>query len=88
MAVQYQDRAPFGWIIQVGDTIITRGKGLAYGPDLRSFWAEGYGMASRLLFIRLLQQYFVLKWNNVDGNQIICDNEDLLIRIESILLWT
>jgi hypothetical protein len=33
-----------GWVFQVGNHIIARGKGPAYGPDPRSFWAEGYIM--------------------------------------------
>ena len=60
----------------------------SYGPDPRSFRAEGYGMASGLLFIHLLQQHFAITWSNERGNKLICDNEGLLIRIEKTLTWT
>ncbi len=81
-------RGSFGWVLQIGNTIIARGKGPAYGPDPRSFRAEGYGMASGLLFIHLLQQHFAITWSNERGNKLICDNEGLLIRIEKTLTWT
>jgi hypothetical protein len=49
-------RASFGWILQIGDTEIAKGKGPAYGNDPRSFRAEGYGMASALVYLRLLHK--------------------------------
>jgi hypothetical protein len=57
-------RGSFGWVLQIGSQIIARGKGPAYGPDPRSFRAEGYGMASGLLFLRVIQQYAKIKWSN------------------------
>jgi hypothetical protein len=75
-------------VVQVGDQIIARGKGPAYGDDPRSFRAEGYGMGSGLLFLKLLQEHFHLDWTNPKGNQLICDNEGLLIRIEKTLGWS
>jgi hypothetical protein len=80
-------RGSFGWIIQAGNTIIARGKGPAYGPEPRSFRAEGYGMASGLLFLSLLKQHFDLEWTQNLDNFLICDNEGLLIRIEKTLKW-
>jgi hypothetical protein len=48
-------RASYGWIIQIGEHQIARGKGPTFGSDPRSFRAEGYGMASAMLYLRLLQ---------------------------------
>jgi hypothetical protein len=80
-------RGSFGWVVQVGDKIIARGKGPAYGPGPRSFRAEGYGMGSGLLFIHLLQQHFLINWNQMQGNKLICNNEGLLTCIETMLSW-
>jgi hypothetical protein len=52
----YPGRASYGWILQIGDTKIAQGNGPAYGDDPRSFQAEGYGMASALLYLHLLQR--------------------------------
>jgi hypothetical protein len=80
-------RGSYGWVLRVGQRIIARGKGPAHGPDPRSFRAEGYGMASGLLFLQLLVQHYHIDWTNDNGNKIICDNEGLLIRIEATLGW-
>jgi hypothetical protein len=45
-------RASYGWILQIGDIQIAKGKGPTFGDDPRSFRAEGYGMA---LYLRLMQ---------------------------------
>jgi hypothetical protein len=80
-------RGLFGWVLQMGNQIIARGKGPAYGPDPRSFRAEGYGMASGLIFLRVVQPHFNIEWSNACGNKLICDNEGLLIQIEKMLGW-
>jgi hypothetical protein len=49
-------RASYGWIIQIGEHQIAKGKGPTFGSDPRSFRAEGYGMASAMLYLQLLQQ--------------------------------
>jgi hypothetical protein len=72
-------RGSYGWVLRVGQRIIARGKGPAHGPDPRSFRAEGYIMASGLLFLLLLLQHYHIDWTNDNGNKIICDNEGLLI---------
>jgi hypothetical protein len=77
-------RASFGWIIQIGTTIIAKGKGPTFGDDPRSFRAEGYGMASAIIFTCLLQQQtddFTRAKDSI--NKLICDNEGLLIWIVS-----
>ena len=81
-------RGSFGWVLQVGSTILARGKGPAFGPDPRSFRAEGYGMGSGLLYLRLLQQQFNLEWSTRRHCKLICDNAGLLIRIETTLKWS
>jgi hypothetical protein len=48
----------FGWVLQVGNCIFARGNRPAYSPDPQLFQAEGYGMASVLLFLQLLKQQF------------------------------
>jgi hypothetical protein len=81
-------RGSFGWVVQVGDRIIARGKGPAYGPDPRSFRAEGYGMASGLSFLLILKQYYKMACPPSRGTKLICNNEGLLIRIEKTLAWS
>jgi hypothetical protein len=81
-------RASYGWILQIGNTPITKGKGPAYGDDPRSFHVEGYGMASGLLFLQLLQCLYEFQRGRRTTNIIICDNEGLLTRIEEASQWT
>ncbi len=81
-------RASYGWVIQIGDTQIAKGKGPTFGDDPRSFRAEGYGMASALLYLRLLQREYGIKRDNTTTNMLICDNEGLLIRVEKANEWT
>jgi hypothetical protein len=80
-------RASHGWILQIGTTKIAKGKGPTFGDDPRSFRAEGYGMASALLYLRLLQQEFNIKCGRRMTSMLICDNEGLLIRIETANAW-
>lgn len=80
-------RASYGWIIQIGDFPIARGKGPALGDDPRSFRAEGYGMASGLQYLRLIQQTFEFDRISTSHNTIICDNKGLLERIEEASTW-
>jgi hypothetical protein len=54
----------------------------------RATTAEGYGMASGLLFLQIIQQHYQVDWNIMNGHQLICDNKGLLIRIETTLKWT
>jgi hypothetical protein len=79
-------KGSFGWVIQVGDTIIACGKGLAYGPDPCLFGAKGYGMGSGLLFLYLLQQHFSSTWNP-QQSKLICNNKGLLMRIKKTMAW-
>ncbi len=81
-------RASYGWIIQIGSTEIAKGKGPTHGNDPRSFRAEGYGMASSLLYLRLLQRQFDFQRERRTTNIIICDNQGLLTRIEEAVEWT
>jgi hypothetical protein len=81
-------RASYGWVIQIGDTQIAKGKGPTFGDDPRSFRAKGYGMASALLYLRLLQREYGIKRDNTTTNMLICDNEGLLIRVEKANEWT
>jgi hypothetical protein len=80
-------RASFGWIIQIGNSVITKGKGPTYGDDPHSFRAEGYGMASALVFTSLLHQQFEFTRATDSVNKLICDNARLLIRIEESSQW-
>jgi hypothetical protein len=80
-------RASYGWIIQIGATPIVKGKGPAHGDDPRSFRAEGYGMASALVYLRLLQQHLEFHRERRTANYLICDNEGLLTRIEEAASW-
>jgi hypothetical protein len=84
----FPGRASYGWILQIGDTKIFRGKGPAYGDDPRSFRAEGYGMASALLWLRLLQRQTGFVRDTTTTNILICDNQGLLTRIEEATKWT
>jgi hypothetical protein len=81
-------RASYGWILQIGNTPIAKGKGPTFGDDPRSFRAEGYGMASALLYLRLLQRQYDFKRERNTTNMLICDNEGLLIRIEKANSWS
>ncbi len=81
-------RASYGWIIQIGSTEITKGKGPTHGDDPRSFRAEGYGMASSLLYLRLLERQFNFQRKRRTTNIIICDNQGLLTRKEEAVKWT
>ena len=80
-------RASYGWILQIGDTKIARGKGPTYGDDTRSFRAEGYGMASALLYLRMIQRERRFTRDRRSINTIICDNEGLLLRIAEASEW-
>jgi hypothetical protein len=80
-------RASFGWILQIGTTKIARGKGPTYGDGPRSFRAEGYGMASALVYLRILYKHFEIKRERTSINKIICDNKGLLTRIEESSEW-
>jgi hypothetical protein len=44
-------RASYGWILQIGSMQIAKGKGPAFSDDPCSFQAEGYSMASALLYL-------------------------------------
>jgi hypothetical protein len=66
---------------------VAKGKGPAYGDDPRSFRAEGYGMASALVYLSLLQQQFKFTRNCRTTNIIISDNQGLLTRIEETIHW-
>jgi hypothetical protein len=44
-------KGSFGWVLQVGNLPIAKGKGRVQGSDPRSFRAEGYGMSSGLLYL-------------------------------------
>jgi hypothetical protein len=81
-------RASYGWIIQIGQTPIAKGKGPTYGDNPRSFRAEGYGMASALLYFCLLQRRFEFQRDRRSTNMLICNNEGLLKRIETAASWT
>jgi hypothetical protein len=80
-------RTSFGWIIQLGTTQIAKGKGPAHGDDPRLFRAEGYGMASALLYLRLLQQHIPFTRQIQSVKKLICDNSGLLTRIEESSAW-
>ncbi len=84
----YPGRASFGWILQIGETKSAKGKGPAYGDDPRSFRAEGYGMASALVYLRLLQRQTNFTRTPEARNILICDNQGLLTRIEESLQWS
>jgi hypothetical protein len=79
--------ASFGWIIQIGTTKIAKAKGPVHGVDPRSFRAEGYGMASALLYLRLLKDHFEFTRTRTSVNKLICDNKGLLTRIEAASEW-
>jgi hypothetical protein len=68
-------RASYGWILQIGTTQIAKGKGPTHGGDPRSFPAKGYGMASVLLYLRLLQRQIEFIRDKQSTNTIICDNQ-------------
>jgi hypothetical protein len=78
----------YGWILQIGDTPVAKGKGSAYGNDPRSFHAEGYGMASALVYLRLLQRHTDFTRDKRSKNIIICNNQGLLKRIEEAIHWS
>jgi hypothetical protein len=80
-------RASFGWILQIGNTPIAKGNGPTYGNDPRSFRAEGYGMTSALLYLRLLQRLVEFSRYPTSVNKIICNNKGLLIRIGEASKW-
>ena len=44
-------------------------------------------MGSGLVFLCLLQLHYYLDWTTLRGNKLICNNEGLLIRIETTLQW-
>ena len=83
----FPGRASFGWVIQLGNTRIARGKGPAYGDDPRSFRAEGYGMASALVYLSLLLQLTPAPCKRNTTNILICDNQGLLTRISEAVTW-
>jgi hypothetical protein len=78
----------YGWILQIGDTEIVKGKGPAYGDDPRSFRGKGYGMASALLYLRLLQRQIGFTRDDTTNNILICDNQGLLTRIKETTQWS
>jgi hypothetical protein len=80
-------RASYGWILQIGNTPIAKGKGPTFGDDPGLFRAEGYGMVSALIYLRLLQRQYDFKRERNTTNMLICDNEGLLIRIEKANSW-
>ncbi len=80
-------RASYGWIIQIGMTPIAKGKGPTHGDDPRSFRAEGYGMASTLLYLRTIQQQYNFQRDRHSRNILICDNQGLLQRISEAAAW-
>jgi exonuclease III len=80
-------RASYGWVLQIGTTLIAKGKGPAYGDDPRSFRAEGYGMASALVYLLILQQTIEFTRQPNSSNKLICDNQGLLIRIQEASQW-
>jgi hypothetical protein len=65
-------RASYGWILQIGTTQIDKGKGPTYGNNPRSFRAEGYGMASALLYLHLLERQIEFVHDDHSTNTIIC----------------
>jgi hypothetical protein len=81
-------QASYGWILQIGDTQIAKGKGPTFGDNPRSFRAEGYGMASALVYLRLIQRQAEFTRDPRSKNTIICDNQGLLTRIEEVAEWT
>ena len=70
------------------DYTVAKGKGPAYGDDPRSFRAEGYGMASALLYLRLLQWQIEFHRPRNAISKLICDNQGLLIRFAEAVEWT
>jgi hypothetical protein len=80
-------RASYGWIIQIGSKQIAKGKGPMFGTDPRSFQAEGYSMASALLYLRLLQWQIEFTQGPRAINKLICDNQGLLLRIAEASEW-
>jgi hypothetical protein len=72
----------------MGDIQIAKGKGPTFGDDPRLFRAKGYGMASALLYLRLMQRQFDIKQERQTTNMLICDDEGLLIRIKTASKWT
>jgi hypothetical protein len=81
-------RASYGWIIQMGTTKLAKGKGPTHGDNPRLFRAESYGMASALLYLRLLQRQHKFPQYRSALNMIICDNQGLLKRIAQAVEWT
>jgi hypothetical protein len=55
MVISIPGRVANGWILQVGETQIAKGKGPVYGNNPRSFQAKGYGMASALLYLHVTE---------------------------------
>jgi hypothetical protein len=81
-------RASYGWILQIGPTQIAKGKGPTHGDNPRSFRAEGYGMASALLYLRILQQQYDFTRDRHSTNVLVCDNQGLLQRNSEAVEWT
>jgi hypothetical protein len=71
-------RASYGWILQIGNAQVAKGKGPAYGDDPQSFLAEGYRMASALSYLSLLQQIIDFNCKIWSTNILSYDNEGLL----------
>jgi hypothetical protein len=68
---------------------IAKGKGPTHGDDPRSFRAEGYGMASALLYLRLLLRQIEFTQETRSKNTLICDkNEGLIIHIVEAVHWS
>jgi hypothetical protein len=78
----------YGWIIQIGDHQIAKGKRPTFVSDPPSFRAEGYGMASAMLYLRLLQRQIEFTRGPRAVNKVICDNQALLLRIAEASEWT
>jgi hypothetical protein len=81
-------QASYEWIIQIGEHQIAKGKGSTFGSYPRSFRAEGYGMASAMLYLRLLQRQIEFTRGPRAVNKVICDKQGLLLRIAKASEWT
>jgi hypothetical protein len=81
-------RESYGWIIQIGNTPIAKGKGPAHGNDPHSFQAEDYGMASALVFLQLLQQQYYFRAKPESQNHYIQCGAPSQIKWRIVLLAT
>jgi hypothetical protein len=80
-------KGSYGWVLQVGDLPIARGKGAAQGSDPHSFRAEGYGMSSGLLYLLQIHLRYGIERQRGVRDKLICNNQGLLTRIERATAW-